>query len=279
MSIAVERSQSPSQSEPSKDLAPGLLRNPGRIRVVLEGAVSIVVVLLLWESLIRVFSIPSFVFPAPSAVLVSLWRGIVTGVYPAALLQTLSEILIGALIGAVAGFGFAVIMISSQVLNRLLYPWLVAIQTIPKVAIAPLMLVWFGFGIESKILVVALTSMFPVMINTMAGFRSTDPDQIALVKALCGNKLKLLRFVQFHSALPYIFAGLNTAIVLAVIAAIVAEFVGARAGIGYLILQANFALDLAGVFSLLVVLGALGVTLSLCMRALEKRICFWNQRS
>jgi len=278
MSIAFEQSRSPPESEPAGELASGF-RSAGRLHAMVEGAISVAMVLILWEGLIRARGVPSYVFPAPSAALLSLWRGIVSGIYLSAVTQTLSEILIGALIGSAVGFVLAVIMISSPLLNRLLYPWVVAIQTVPKVAIAPLMLVWFGFGIESKILIVALTCMFPIMVNTVAGFRSADPDQIALVKALCGNKLKLLRYVQFYSALPYIFAGLNTAIVLAVIAAIVAEFVGARAGIGYLILQANFALDLPGVFSLLTVLGILGVTLSLCVRAIEKRICFWNQRT
>jgi len=150
---------------------------------------------------------------------------------------------------------------------------------VPKVAIAPLMLVWFGFGLESKILIVALTSMFPIMVNTMSGLRATDEDQIALIQALCGSRLQALRYVQIPAALPYIFAGLNTVVVLAVIAAIVGEFVGARAGIGYLILQANFALDLASVFALLTVLGVLGVILSLCIRAIEHRVCFWNRRS
>ncbi len=275
MSVAFEESRSPDSNPAASVPSP----TAKRIRTVLESVVSIAVVLALWEGCIRAFGVPSFVFPAPSSVLLSLWRGIVSGVYLSALVLTLGEILLGAVIGSAVGFLLAVIMISSKVANRLLYPWVVAIQTIPKVAIAPLMLVWFGFGIESKILVVALTCMFPVMVNTMAGFRSTDPDRIALVEALCGNKMKLLRYVQFHSALPYIFAGLNTAIVLAVIAAIVAEFVGARAGIGYLILQANFALDLAGVFSLLVLLGVLGVTLSLGMRTIETRICFWNRRN
>lgn len=140
------------------------------------------------------------------------------------------------------------------------------------------MLVWFGFGLESKILIVALTAMFPVMINTISGLNAAEHDQIALVQALCGNRMQVLRHVQVP-ALPYIFAGLNTAVVLAVIAAIVGEFVGARAGIGYLILQANFALDLPAVFALLTVLGALGVLLSVGMRAIERRVCFWHRRS
>ena len=101
-------------------------------------------------------------------------------------------------------------MVSSRLINRLIYPWVVGIQTIPKVAIAPLMLVWFGFGIESKILIVALTSMFPVMINTISGLQATDRDQVSLVKALCGSRAQVLRYVQIPAALPYIFAGDST---------------------------------------------------------------------
>lgn len=250
-----------------------------RARPALDVITSVVVVLLLWEWLIRLFDVQPFIFPAPSAVLRSLWFGIASGRYVAGLGVTLTEILSGAVVGSLAGLIFAVAMVSSQVVNRLLYPWVVGIQTIPKVAIAPLMLVWFGFGIESKVLIVALTAMFPVMINTISGLNATDNDKIALVQALCGSRMQVLRYVQIPAALPYIFAGLNTAIVLAVIAAIVGEFVGARAGIGYLILQANFALDLPAVFSLLSVLGVLGVLLSVGMRAIERRVCFWNRRS
>jgi len=250
-----------------------------RIRPAFDVTMSIVVVLLLWEGVIRLFDVQPFIFPAPSAVLRSLWRGIASGNYVAGLGVTLTEILSGAVIGSLAGLIFAVAMASSRLVNRLLYPWVVGIQTIPKVAIAPLMLVWFGFGIESKILIVALTAMFPVMINTISGLNATEQDQVALVQALCGNRIQLLRHVQIPAALPYIFAGLNTAIVLAVIAAIVGEFVGARAGIGYLILQANFALDLPAVFALLTLLGVLGVLLSLGMRGIERRVCFWNRRS
>lgn len=267
------------ERRPLEQVITGLLPSGERLRFIAEGALSVVAVLLFWEGCIRLFDVQPYIFPAPSSVVLSLWYGIVSGLYVSALALTLTEILVGAAIGAATGFLLGVVMVSSKVMNRLLYPWVVAIQTIPKVAVAPLMLVWFGFGIESKILIVVLTCIFPVMINTMSGLSATDADQIALVRALCGNKLKVLRYVQFHNALPYIFAGLNTAIVLAVIAAIVAEFVGSRAGIGYLILQANFALDLAGVFSLLMVLGALGVTLSLCMRAIERRVCFWIGRN
>ncbi len=162
-------------------------------------------VLALWEGCIRLFNVEPFIFPSPIAVLRSLWLGVSSGKYLNGLAVTLGEVLAGATIGALAGLLFAVVMVSSRFINRLIYPWVVGIQTIPKVAIAPLMLVWFGFGIESKILIVALTSMFPVMINTISGLQATEPDQVALVKALCGSRTQVLRYVQIPAALPYIF--------------------------------------------------------------------------
>jgi NitT/TauT family transport system permease protein len=271
----------PATSSPA--LAEVALRRRGDamrwLRATRDIAASIIVVLLLWEGLIRLFDVQPYIFPAPTSVLRSLWLGIAGGRYLAALGVTLSEVLIGAVIGTAGGLVVGMIMISSRLINRLVYPWIVAIQTIPKVAIAPLMLVWFGFGIESKIFIVALTSMFPVMVNTIAGLSAAEPDQIALIQALSGSRWQVLRYVQLPAALPYIFAGLNTAVVLAVIAAIVGEFLAARAGIGYLLLQANFALDLAAVFALLTVLGVLGVVLSLCVRVIENRVCFWHRRS
>ena len=164
----------------------------------------------------------------------------------------------------------------SRLIDRIFYPYVVALQTIPKVAIAPLMIVWFGFGLESKVLIVALTSMFPVLVNTIAGLRATDPDRLDLVRGMCASRRQVLRYVQFPQALPYIFAGLNTAIVLAVIGAIVGEFVGAREGLGVAILKANFNLDLGSVFSSLIVLGVIGVLLDAAMRVIERKFCFWS---
>jgi NitT/TauT family transport system permease protein len=152
----------------------------------------------------------------------------------------------------------------------------VAFQSIPKVAIAPLMVVWFGFGMTSKFLIVGLTAMFPVLINTIAGLRSTDADRLDLLRGLCATRGQTLRYLQFPHAMPYIFAGLNTAIVFSVIGAIVGEFVGARQGLGVVILKANFALDLAAVFSSLIVLGVIGVTLNAGVRLIERRVCFWS---
>jgi NitT/TauT family transport system permease protein len=246
---------------------------------VAASAASLAVFLVAWEGLIRVGEISPYLVPAPSQVVKALVYDLASPAYWRAIYVTLSEILLGFLAGAALGIGLGVALALSPVLDRIIYPYVVALQTVPKVAIAPLMIVWFGFGVESKVLIVALTSMFPVLVNTIAGLRSTEADRLDLLRGLCATRMQTLFFLQFPNAMPYIFAGLNTAIVLSVIGAIVGEFVGAREGLGVIILKANFGLDLASVFSSLIVLGIIGVVLNATMRMIERRVCFWAQRT
>ena len=261
---------------PAPTFRPAGTSRTGRVT---EALAYLVGLLILWEIVVYLFSVPAYVFPSPRAVGTALWYGLSSGTYPYHLGVTLFEVLVGFTAGSVIGLLLGVGMVTIPFLNRVFFPYVIAIQTVPKVAIAPLMIVWFGFGVQSKIILVAMACVFPVLVNTIAGLRSTDSDRIALVRAMCGSSYQVLRYVQLPSALPYIFAGLNTGVVLAIIGAIVGEFVGARVGIGVLILQANFALDLASVFALLVVLSASGVILNAGMQTVERRICFWNGRS
>lgn len=234
---------------------------------------------LVWALVIRLLEVPSYVFPAPLAVATELFNGIASGLYLFHLRITMTAVLSGFALGSLAGLLLGISITTFPVVERILYPYVVALQTMPKVAIAPLMIVWFGFGIQSKIVLVAIACMFPVLINTIAGIRSADNDRISMVRSLGGSRLQILRYILLPSSLPFIFAGLNTGIVLAVITAIVGEFVGGRTGIGVLILQANFSLDLARVFSLIAVLSISGVILSSTLRYLDRRICFWAGKS
>jgi NitT/TauT family transport system permease protein len=245
----------------------------------LERMVSLAILLSIIEGGIRLFEVPSYVFPAPSAIFVALYQGIVGGTYLHALAVTLTEILGGFVIGSACGILLGIAMVQVPLFDRLVYPYVVGLQTVPKVAIAPLMIVWFGFGISSKIFIVALTCVFPSLVNTIAGLRAVDSDRIALITAMCGTRAQLLRYVQLPNALPYIMAGLNTGIVLAVIGAIVGEFVGAKTGIGVLILQANFGLDLASMFAVLTLIAVTGVALSFILRQIELRLCFWSGKA
>ncbi|MGX1098188.1 ABC transporter permease [Amorphus sp. MBR-141] len=262
-----------------KPVSPGWTRLPLFLFRVGEALLYFSALVLFWELMIRVFDVPSYVFPAPMAVAWELFNGISSGLYLYNLKVTMTAVLSGFALGSLTGLLLGISITTFPVVERVLYPYVVALQTMPKVALAPLMIVWFGFGIQSKIVLVSIACMFPVLINTIAGIRSADNDRISMVRALGGSRLQILRYILLPSSLPFIFAGLNTGIVLAVITAIVGEFVGARTGIGVLILQANFSLDLARVFSLIAVLSISGIILSTTLRYLDRRICFWAGKS
>ena len=218
------------EAEAAAVIAPPTRRS--KYRGISITLVSLVVFFGAWEGLIRAAGIPSYLVPPPSAVLVALEQNLTSLLYWQAIGATLGEVLLGFFMGSALGIGLGVVLALSTMMNRIIYPYVVALQTVPKIAIAPLMIVWFGFGLQSKILIVALTTTFPLLVNTIAGLRATDVDRLDLLKGLCASRAQTLRFVQFPNALPYVFAGLNTSIVLAVIGAIVGEFVGAKQGIG-----------------------------------------------
>ena len=151
-------------------------------------------------------------------------------------------------------------------MERLIYPYLVALQTLPKVAIAPLFIIWFGYGLTSKVVITALVCFFPVLVSVIAGFHATDRDQLDMMAAFGATKWQTLMRLRVPSALVLIFAGLEVAAVLAVIGAIVGEFVGAQVGLGYLVVTLNFSMDVPGVFAVLIVFSAIGLMLHWLMR-------------
>lgn len=185
---------------------------------------------------------------------------------------------LGFAIGCFTGVSLGFLLSHFSLLERVFYPYIVAFKSLPKIAIAPMLVVWFGFGLEPKIFIAAVITFFPILVNTMAGYRSVDPDRIDLARSVRASEWQILYKIRLPSALPFIFAGLNIAVVLAFLGAIVGEFVGAQAGIGLLILEFNQSLNIAGVFSLLMILCALGVSVSAAMRYLEHKLCFWAQR-
>src|SRR5262249_24083059 len=154
-----------------------------------------------------------------------------------------------------------------------------AIQTLPKVAVAPLILIWVGLGIEGKVLIAATVSFFPMLVNTIVGLRCAPQNEIDLMRSLSASRWKIFRYVQLPEALPFIFAGLNIGLVLSVLRAIVGEFVGAKSGLGYLILQMNFNMDVSGIFAALVLLGVMGIVLNWLAQFLRRKVVFWKSES
>jgi len=234
-----------------------------------------VAVIAIWHIAVTAFNVSHLIFPGPAGVAKAVYDMLLSGEIWPHLWVTLYEILAGFAVGALAGFLLGALIGQSAVLEAVLYPYVVAFQTVPKVAVAPLFILWFGFGTTSKVVITATIVFFPVVANTIVGLRSAAREQIDLMRAFTASPWHVFRMVRLPHALPYVFAGLDIGIVLAVIGAIVGEFVGAQAGLGYLILQRNFSMDAGGMFAILIVLSLIGILLHGIMKAIARRVIFW----
>lgn len=239
--------------------------------------------LFAWWLATAMLPIPTYILPPPGDVFSALFQGLAhRPMDPAGIWYHLGVTGFEAVTGFLAGSTFGIVvgfLISHFIfLERVFYPYIVAFKSLPKIAIAPMLIVWFGFGVEPKIFITAVITFFPVLVNTMAGYRSVDPDRIDLARSVKASQWQIIWKIRIPSALPFIFAGLNISVVLAFLGAIVGEFVGAQEGIGLQILIYNQNLNIAGAYSLLIVLCAVGVLASTGMRYLESRFCFWAQR-
>ena len=236
-----------------------------------------VVFVALWEWVVRRFDVPAFIAPPPSAVLASLAGGVRNRLYLEHFGVTLYETLLGFLIASVAGIALGAVIAQFRLVEQTVYPYLVALQTLPKIAIAPLIIVWFGFGISSKVIIAAMVGFFPVLVNVIVGLKTVDQGKLDLMGSLDATRWQTFRLVKFPNALPFVFAGLDIAIVFSVLGAIVGEFVGAQRGLGTLILQFNYNLDIAGVFAVMILLAVLGVALHVLMQVIQRRVIFWAE--
>lgn len=232
--------------------------------------------LIAWEFVVRVLDVPSYILPPPSEVLIALWRGIADGLYFRHLLYTLTSTLAGFIIGTSLGLFLGTLIAINRYADYFLYPYIVMFQSLPKVALAPLIVLWFGLGISSKIVTAALISFFPLMVNTIVGLRSVDEDRLNLMISLDASPGQIFWYLRIPSAMPFIMAGLDIALILSLIGAIVAEFVGAQAGLGVLIQAMNANMDVSGQFSVLLILAFFGLTLNRLILFIRKRVLFWD---
>jgi NitT/TauT family transport system permease protein len=246
--------------------------------------IGLVVLLSIWTGSVRLLEIPSYILPTPAAVLTALWSGIAVAPtnplgYYIPLWGTLSNAAIGFFIGVALGLVLGSLMAESRTVERLVMPYAFALQSLPKVAIAPLVVIWFGFGDGSKIAIAALLAFFPVLINSFTGLRSVEPERIDLMRSLSATRFETYRIVKLPNAAPFIFAGLDMAVVYALLGTIVAEFLGAQRGIGVVITQAQAVSDVAGVFAALTILGVCGIVLHGLVRSLERSVVHWSDRN
>jgi len=268
----------------SKPTAAALRRRRAPRSLALVPFVGLVVLGALWYGAVQFLKVPTYILPAPDAVARALWSGI--AISPASplgyylpLWGTLKNAALGFALGSCLGVLFGSLMAEFRFFEKLTMPYAFALQSLPKVAIAPLIVIWFGFGDGSKIAISALLAFFPMMINSFTGLRSVEPEKIDLMRSLSASRFETYRIVKLPHAAPYIFAGLDMAVVYAFLGTIVAEFLGAQQGMGVVITQAQAVTDVAGVFAALVILGAVGIALHAVVRRLEHRVVHWAHRT
>ncbi len=240
--------------------------------------VSILLALAAWEALSHWSAIPAFILPAPESV----WQRFLLALSDGSLLRnasaTLLEVLAGLLAGVLLATFTGYLLAKSRLLERLLSPYLVASQAIPIVAIAPLLVIWFGPGIFSKILICALIVFFPVLVNTVVGVRAVPEHLRDLMRSMHAAPLQMARYLEFPAALPVFLGGLRIGATLSVIGAVVGEFVGADRGLGFLINVGRGQYDTALVFVAVFTLIAMALALYALVLLLERRLLRWQTR-
>ncbi|MCR4524479.1 ABC transporter permease [Bosea sp. 47.2.35] len=225
-----------------------------------------------WEAWCRLGGLSPLVLPPPSAVLATLWREIATGRLWPHLAMTAAEMALGLGIGAVVGLGVGILLAEFPALSRLLRPYVLASQLVPKLALGPLFIIWFGFGMTPTVVITALICFFPLMENTLTGISEVDASRRELFRMLGAGRLKTLLRLKLPSALPVIMAGLRVAVVLALVGAVVGEFIGGRIGLGASIIAAQSVMDSSLIFALFIVITALGMLLYEAVRLIERRV-------
>jgi NitT/TauT family transport system permease protein len=237
--------------------------------------IALIALLLVWETAGDLAGIPSFVLPTPSDIGASIlknWGALLTHAW-----VTLLETLAGFGLSVMIGIPLAVFIVYSRIFSRVVYPMLVASQAVPKVALAPILLVVLGYGVGPKIIVAFLIAFFPVVVNTVTGLASVDRDTLNLMYSMGASKVDVFRKVRFPHAVPSMIAGFKVAIAFAVVGAVVGEFVGSRSGLGYYMLLATGNFDTPLVFACVILLTVMGVVLFYTVGLLEVALGRWNR--
>lgn len=241
---------------------------------VLNVIVMLGVVFAVWEALVMAFQIRAFLLPAPSMIFAALWAD--PGFYLRHTAETLGETALGFAAAVVLGTVMAVGVISSRFVEQTLYTLLIALHSIPKIALAPLFIIWLGTDLQPKVAIAMLIAIFPIVIDTVLGLRTVDPDMLDLARSLRGPKRMILWKIRFPSALPSMFAGFKVGISMAFSGAIVGEFVSSQAGLGYLIISSQASFDTTRMFAAMILLAVVGTALFFIMEFTEGAVIPWH---
>jgi NitT/TauT family transport system permease protein len=226
-----------------------------------------------WELACRLGRVPQWLLPAPSQIVTELWDA--RAILPVHILATATEVAAGFGAAVLAGVPLSVLIVSSPLARKVTYPPLLILQSVPKVALAPVILLWVGYGTGSKILIAALTAFFPIIINTTTGMNAVPAELLELCRSLDAPALKTFWKVRLPFAMPYLFSGMKVAMSLAVIGAVVGEFVGSDRGLGYLILTFSSTMNTPLVFGAMAVLAILGIVMFYAVAVAERLVCPW----
>ena len=237
-------------------------------------AVVLVALVVLWELAVVLLRVPRVVLPAPTAVLAQLADN--PGWLLTQAANTTLETLLGFALSLLIGIPLAVAIVYSRFLENTLYTLLVVLNSVPKIAVAPLFIVWMGTGLAPKVAIALMIALFPIVIDTVIGLRSVPPEMLDLARSMGGSRPKVFWQIRFPAALPNIFGGTKVAISLAVVGAIVGEFVGADRGLGYVIMTAQGTFNTARMFAAIALLAILGIALFYAVDVLERRLLPWH---
>ncbi|MDH2053870.1 ABC transporter permease [Achromobacter marplatensis] len=236
-------------------------------------AVALLVVLIgAWEAVVRQAGISALVLPAPSTVATTLWTSLATGYLWPHIGATLAEMLLGLALGGATGLAMGVALAESALLDRVLKPYVIISQVVPKLALAPLFVLWFGFGMAPTVVMTALICFFPLMENTLTSLRQVDPNRLQLFRMLGASRAQTLLRLKLPAGLPGILAGLRVALVLALVGAVVGEFIGASRGLGAVIIAAQGMMDTPLMFAALTAIAAIGLLGYQATLMLERRL-------
>lgn len=246
-----------------------------KARAVWPSVFGFIVFFGLWELAVRATNTPAFIIPAPSVVAGRFWTDLPRLLDE--LTYTLAAASIGLVIGLTIGIAGAVIMVHWRILERSLFPIAVLIKLIPFVAIAPLLMVWLGFDLKPKIVLAALITFFPVLVNSITGLRATDPLALEFFRSVGANRWETLLHLRWQTAQPYLFAALKIVLHLAIVGAIVGEYFGSKQGIGMIIARTSETLQIQAMFAAALLLAIVGVFIVIATNVIERRVLFWHE--
>ncbi len=253
--------------------------NMEKLTTVIYPCITFIALLVIWEGSVTLFRVPDYIFPHIMPVLRVLYAGYVEGEMYPHLAYTLKSTLIGYSLGCTLAIIIGASLAESRTFEKFVFPLIIALQSTPKVAVAPLIMIWCGYGISSKIVMVATMCFFPLFVNTVTGIRQTDPAMVNMMRAFSAPGWLTFYRVKIFGAAGHIFAGLQISIVFALLGAVVGEFVGAASGLGWLIQSAMVSFNTPMMFAAILSLIVLGLVGTAIVRFIHRRVVFWERSS